>query len=257
MGDFQTMKKIIGLALLALIGFYGLWPAYSGYQISTALQSKDAALLERKIDFAAIRQSLRPAVTEEVSKQLDLAGKDSGLGGLLGGEMKKQLMPQLVETAMTTLVTPANVIRIYSEGGDLKTTVEKIMREKMAQGGFGGVGGGAAPSLPGGLSVPGGIGGLGALGDLAGKAGIDPSKIGGAIGSVTAPKSAATAPAATPSAPAAKPSFGLGNIKRLALAGPLGFEVGVAKDAGASKPDVTAGMSFSGFDWKLTKIVPN
>jgi Protein of unknown function (DUF2939) len=251
------MKKLIGLVLLGLIGFYGLWPAYSGYQINNALQMKDAALLARKIDFDAVRVSLKPAVAEEVAKQLDSAGKDSGLGGLLGGELKKQLLPQIVETAVATIVTPANVIRIYSEGGDLKSTVEKIMREKMAQGGLGQLGGaagggGAVPALPGGITLPGGLGGLG---DLMGKAGIDPSKVGGAIGS-TAPKPATPTPAATTTAKAT-PAFGLSNVKHLALAGPLGFEVGVAKDAAATKSDVIAGMSFTGFDWKLTKIVPN
>ena len=239
------MKKLIGLILLGLIAFYGLWPAYSGYQINTALQNKDAALLERKIDFAAVRESLRPAVTVEVGRQLDAAGNSNGgLGGLLGGELKKQLLPQLVDGALSAFLTPANVIRIYAEGGDMKTAIDKIMRERMPQAGAAG----SAAALPGGLSLPGGLqlpGGLGQLGDLAGK-------LGGAKPADSAPPAPAPAPAA-----GAKPSYGIANIKRLALAGPLGFEVGVAKDAAAAKPDLTAGMSFSGFDWKLTKLVPN
>jgi hypothetical protein len=243
------MKKLIGLVLLGLIAFYGLWPAYSGYQINMALQTRDAALLERKIDFDAVRVSLRPAVTEEVSRQFDAAGKDGGLGGLLGGEVKKQLLPQIVEAAVAAIVTPANVIRIYTEGGDLKSTIDKIMREKMGQGGLAGAAaGGAAPA--GGLALP---GGLGQLGDLAGKMGIDPNKVTGTV----APKPAEATTAAAQPVAAAKSSYGVANIKRVALAGPLGFEVGVAKDAAASKPDVTAGMSFTGFDWKLTKLVPN
>jgi hypothetical protein len=252
------MKKLIGLVLLGLIGFYGLWPAYSGYQINTALQASDAALLERKIDFASVRQSLRPAVTEEVSRQFDAAGKDNGLGGLLGGELKKQLLPQLVEAAVNAIVTPANVIRIYAEGGDLKSTIDKIMREKMPQGA--GVQMPAVPSagstggLAGGMATP---GGLGQLGDLAGKMGIDPNKVTGGLGAAAPTAATAPKPAAQPAATTAKTTYGLANIKRLALAGPLGFEVGVAKDAAASKPDVTAGMSFTGMDWKLTKLVPN
>ena len=245
------MKKLIGLILLGLIAFYGLWPAYSGYQINTALQNKDAALLERKIDFAAVRESLRPAVTVEVGRQLDAAGNSGGgLGGLLGGELKKQLLPQLVDGALTAFLTPANVIRIYTEGGDMKSAIDKIMRERMPQAGAAsGAAAGGATALPGGLSLPGGLqlpGGLGQLGDLAGKIG----------GAKPADPATPATPAPTPAA-GAKPSYGIANIKRLALAGPLGFEVGVAKDAAAAKPDLTAGMSFSGFDWKLTKLVPN
>ena len=51
-------------------------------------------------------------------------------------------------------------------------------------------------------------------------------------------------------------SYGLANLKRFAFAGPLGFDVGVAKDPTASEPDLTAGMNFTGLDWKLTRIVP-
>jgi hypothetical protein len=252
------MKKIIGLIILGLIAFYGLWPAYSGYQIFNALQSNDAALLERKVDFDSVRVSLRPAVTEEVGRQFDQAGKDSGLGSLLGGDLKKQLLPQLVDSALKTLVTPANVLRIYAEGGDMKSSVEKIMREQMAKAGAGAATGGAGGGLPGGISLP---GGLGQLGDLAGKMGVDPGKLAGAAAAAGAAsaKPAETAPAAAApkTASTAKSAVGFANIKRFGLNGPLGYEVGVAKDAAAGKPDVTAGMSFSGFDWKLTKIVPN
>jgi hypothetical protein len=69
----------------------------------------------------------------------------------------------------------------------------------------------------------------------------------------------AAQPAPAPPAPAAtaKASYGLGNIKSFSFDGPLAMTVAVAKDASAGKPDLTAGMAFTGLDWKVTKVVPH
>ena len=91
----------------------------------------------------------------------------------------------------------------------------------------------------------------GATGDVAGMAG----KV---LGGMAPAEAKPAAPAAPPnSAPTAKRSFGLGNIKGFRMAGPLGFEVDVARDAAQSKSDGTVGVSFTGGDWKLTRVVPN
>ena len=55
----------------------------------------------------------------------------------------------------------------------------------------------------------------------------------------------------------AKPSaLRLSNIKRFAFTSPTSFEIGIAKDASSSEPDLTAQMAFGGMDWKLTGLVP-
>lgn len=245
------MKKLIGLILLALLGFYVGWPAWSGYRISTAIAGKDAAALATKVDFPAVRQSMRPAVSVAVEREFDAQMKQAGggLGGLLGGDLKKQLLPQLVDGVLTTLVTPENVIRIASEG-DAAGSVRRILAEKM------GDLAGKLPSMPGaggagGIAVPGvpAAGGLGQLGDLAKQMGIG--------GRAAAP--AVQAPQPTPvvnGTAARQASFGFGNIKGFGFDGPLGFAVSVARDAAQSAPDLTAGMSFTGGDWKITKVIP-
>ena len=40
------------------------------------------------------------------------------------------------------------------------------------------------------------------------------------------------------------------------MAGPFGFDVDVARDATQEKADARIGMSFTGGDWKLTRVVP-
>jgi hypothetical protein len=249
------MKKLVGLIILGLLGFYVGWPAWSGYRISTAVAGKDAATLATKVDFPAVRESMRPVVSVAVERELDAQMKQAGgaFGNLLGGDLKKQMLPQLVDGVLTTLVTPENVIRIASEG-DAAGSVRRILAEKMGDiagklpvmpGASGGSGGLPVPGLP-------AAGGLGQLGDLAKQMGV------GGRSTVPTPQQApqpAPAPAAAGGS-VRQTSFGFGNIKGFGFDGPLGFAVSVARDAAQTVPDLTAGMSFTGGDWKITKIVP-
>ncbi len=94
--------------------------------------------------------------------------------------------------------------------------------------------------------------------------GIDLKQIpglGSVPGAVTAaPKQAQapTGPAAAGGTPAgAEPQgFGLANIKKFGFLGPLGFEIGVAKDKNATESDVIAEMRFIGGDWRVTGVRP-
>lgn len=255
------MKRLIALAILLLLGFYVVWPAWSGYRIAAALQAKDAAMLKSKIDFTSVRAGLRPVVEVEVGKELDKqAGQ--GLGSLLGGDLKKQMVPKLVDMVLDKVITGENVIRIASEGGNVAGSVQKIMMEQLSK--SGGIPG--LPSIPGltgggsGSSggLPGGLGGV--LAGAAGAAGAGGLKLPGGLnipgmGGGQAQAPAAAAPAAAPKSDA-KPSFGMANIKSFGFS-PLAYTVGVGKDPAAPKPDATIKMRFTGFDWKITDIVPN
>jgi hypothetical protein len=245
------MKKIIALVVLGLLGFYVAWPAWSGYRMAQALGDGDEALLAAKIDFPSVRESLRPVVTAEVEKNVQKqAGQ--GLGALLTGDFKAQLVPKLVDVVLEKVVTPSNVIRIAKEGGDIAGSVERILMEEMNK--AGGIPG--LPKLPGsgsgGPALPGGLGTLGGLGAAGSQFGI-PGLPGGGQPKAALPPAA---PAPTASGDK-KSSFGLSNIKSFGLDGPLGYRVAVAKDPAGSKPDLTAGMRFTGFDWKLTTLIPN
>jgi Protein of unknown function (DUF2939) len=256
----RRLFSLLVLAVLAVVGFYVVWPAWSGYRIWTALEARDAAALEGKIDFASVRDALRPVVTSEADREIDAQLKQAGggLGAALGGNFKKEIMPKLVETMLSKVITAENVIRIAAEGGDLKTSVMKILMEQIEKdggipglpggggnilGGLGGLAGKAAP-----LALPGGLAGIPGLGGLPGFGGAKPK-----VEATPGP----TAPVTTTAAPTVKRSFGMGNIKGLGLDGLLGLQASVARDPAATKPEVTAGMRFTGFDWKVTKVVPH
>ena len=249
------MKRFILLALILLSAFYVGWPAYSGYQIKTALDAKDPAALASKIDFASVKESLRPAATAEAERALNETLQKAGGGaGALGADIAKKVLPKLVETSLNTIVTPQNIIRIFSEGGAVRDTVSRIVKDELGKsGGIAGLGAligrpdAGGPGTGGGRAITGALDALGKIG------GVDLGK----VVQNRAPVRTVTDPAATPDgATKEKAGYGIGNVKRLGLSGPLSVEIGVAKDAAASEPDVTAEMSFTGTDWMLTALRP-
>lgn len=235
--------------------------AYSGYQIKTALDTKDAATLAGKIDFASVKESLRPAATAEAERTLKTQLSKAGSGaGVLGDEIAKKALPKLVDASLNSIVTPENIIRIYSEGGAMQDTVSRVVADQLGKsGGIPGLGSiGALTGGGAGTEKSGGLGSV--IGNLGKAAGLDTGALGGLTGggkspvrTVEAPKPAANSGA---SGEASKPGFGISNIKRFGPSGPLSMELGVAKDPTAKEADITAEMSFTGTDWKLTGLRP-
>ena len=245
------MRTFAGLVVAALFCFYAAWPAYTGYRIKTALDTDNPELLAAKIDFDSVRTSLRPAVTAEVEKAMATAIKQGGGDNeALLNQIKVQMMPKVIDTAMTNIVTPETVLRMHREGSDYKATLARIVSEKLASGGLG-----ALRGLLGGGSDTGGGDVLGKLGKLAG---IDPAKaLGGLLGKKGEPAVMAPGSSETPAgATAPRKPFGLANIKVFSLTGPAGYSIGIARDAASTEPDVTAGLAFTGGDWKVISIRP-
>ncbi|MEQ1694901.1 MAG: DUF2939 domain-containing protein [Hyphomicrobiaceae bacterium] len=236
------MGKVLAIVIVALLGFYVAWPAYSLMSVQNALNTENVPLLAAKVDFPQVRQSLTPAVTAEVEKAAAAAVTQGGAdNAALLGQLKTQMVPKIVELALTTIVTPESLMRIYREGGDVRKTISDIVSEKMGSG-AGGLG-----------ALAGVIGGgghkTGGLNDLLG------GKFGGLLGKKDAQGQAQPAPPVA-AKPAAKAAFSIANIKRFSIMGPLGFSVGVAKDAAATVPDVETDIAFTGLDWKIVGVRP-
>jgi Protein of unknown function (DUF2939) len=249
------MKRLIALAVLLVVGFYVAWPAWSGYQIHKSIGAKNTGLLESKIDFPSVRTSLRPVVAAKITDGLEKFQAQAGpAGAMILGQLKGDMVPKIVETTLGAVVTAETVMRIATEGGSFKENLEKIMREQLGRSGLPTAGGGSAggvtvPGLPGGL--PSGVGG--AMGDLLGKIGRPKSPVRDVTNEE--PKTAPVVETA-PDGNKAAAKFSLSNIKSFKFNGPLSYTVGVAKDPAAVDADVTAEMSFTGGDWKITGLVP-
>lgn len=267
------MKKLIFLVIVALLGFYVAWPAWSGYQIRQSLERKDAAALAGKIDFASVRTGLQPYVQKEVGTALDqyIAGLGP-IAQLFAPQAKQQYLKSISDTAINTLITPQNVIRIYAQKDNMRAAAEKILMEELSKPGgilsgggaaAGGKGGGGVADILDRLKTPGGFGEAGkalqGAGVPTGQLPQPTDVLKGVIARMRANRAAANAESAktsknTPGSGTG--GFGLANIKQFGFHGPLAMEVGIAKDGGAPKPDVIGEMAFRGLDWKVTRLVP-
>lgn len=271
------MKRLILLVVLLAIGFYGAWPAFTGYRIYQGLEGNDPAMLAAKIDFPSVRQSMRGPVMVQVNTRIESVMKDLGPATkLVGDQIPKDNIEKIIDGALATVVEPKRIAEIYSSGGDLNAAIkDAVLSEIDKMGGLasvlkldkllgqgGGDGQGSdAPSgggdTIGGIKIPGGLGDLlknkevrKVVGDLAGKAGLDPAKMAGKLFPSRDGKAGATKPAG-------KPSYGLGNIKNFAFPSPTAMQVGVARSPSASDPEVTAEIAFRNYDWRVTKLIPN
>ncbi len=256
------MLRILFLLLVVFIIGWVAWPAYSAYQIYGGMKNADEAVLQRKINWDSMRNSLRPVVSAEVEKAI---GKSAGQGlsGAVMPQLKQKFMPQIVDMAMKTVVTPKGLAQVMAQGGDVSGSVAKIVSSQIGKlGGLGALTGGGSETGSGGGGLLGGLlggngdakkGAGGLLGGLLGNKKVREmagEKLGGLVGGgkKSEPEQAAEQPAG--------PSYGLGNIKRFAYTGLGTMELGVARDPQADAADVTAVMEFQNFDWKLTGLIP-
>lgn len=116
---------VLSLVVLALLGFYVAWPAWSAHQIRQAIEADDAATLATKIDFPRVRDSVRPVAAAQVARSMERLQRDSGpLGAAIAGTLNKSLGGQLADAAVNAILTPDNVIRMVKEGTDLRRAID-------------------------------------------------------------------------------------------------------------------------------------
>ena len=248
------MKRFLLILLFLLIAFYVGWPLYSAWQIQGAVRAGDAAALKRKIDFVSVRRSMQPAVEAKIAERVeDMKTKSGAAGAVLGNLIKGDMLKQVSNVVLDHIVTAENIIKLSRQGGTLTQKIEALVSEELGKiSGIGGI------KLGGGNAGKKGLGGLAGAGALAKKFGVKIPGFGGGNSGGQQPeeKPAPAQPAAKPEDEAASPPMGLANVKRFGMSDPLSFEIGVAKDPAAAEPDLTAQISFKGFDWKLTGLVP-
>lgn len=238
------MKRLLLIILFGLIAFYIAWPAVSAWQIHGAIEGNDPATLANKVDFPGVRESMRPAVEGAVSDKIeDIKKSGDATTAVVVGLLQGGMLSKLTSVVLESIVTPENMIRLVGEKGTLPEKIERIIQEQLGQlgalGGAGSAGGGGAPVTEGNK-----IGG------------VDIGKVVKSLTPPTAEQNAAVQPAQGGQSREV-PAIGLSNIKSFAFAGPLAFDIGVARDPGAAVADLTARMEFKDFDWKLSRVVPH
>ena len=113
------MRKIVvaALAFLALCVGYVAWPFASLYEVVRAAQAGDAARIEQRVDFPALRRSL---VAQLLEAHARLSGKRLDRSGLTVGIASGFASP-LVEQ----LVSPATLAEIMRNGWPNKVLADK------------------------------------------------------------------------------------------------------------------------------------
>lgn len=250
------MLRLMFLVILLAGGFYVGWPAFSGYQIHQGLQTEDVAVLEERIDFENVRQSMRGPILAQVQQQVSSGGGAALQAlGLQADAIDMSKVESVVDGALNTTVTAPKLVEVYKSGQDFGAVLQTAVIEQVSR-----AGGLTALLKDGALkqSAPSGGGGnlLGGLLDNENARGV----VSDVVGKLT--KSGDLAKLLFPKRPSAAPSgasesFGLGNIKSVGFAGPLGLTMGVARDVDASAPDVTAEMRFEDLGWRVKKLTPD
>lgn len=250
------MKKRYSLvAAVPLFGFYAAWPAISAFQIREALETRDSAAIGQKIDFASVKDSLRPATRAAAERSLKgYLSSSGGAAGVLGEEIAKKALPKLVDLSLNALATPENIGRIYADGGSVTQTLGSIVEQQLARaGGIAGLGGfsGQAGTISGAGS---GLGGV--LSTLGKAVGFEGGATAGAAKKNPVRTMLESELIETASTQKSATGFGLANIKKAQPTGLLSVEVGFAKDPKVKDADLTVEMRFTGRDWVLTGLRP-
>jgi Protein of unknown function (DUF2939) len=128
------MKKYLAVLVILLLAFFVAWPAWSIYQIQSAIQAKDADALARKIDFPSVRASLRSAAAQKIA-ELYVPPASAPSSPALLERMKQDTVARVVDATLETLVAPDTLIGLVSEGGQLKDSVERALRDQIGRGG--------------------------------------------------------------------------------------------------------------------------
>lgn len=103
----KTVAWIIGIALLAVIGYGAAGPYLAVAEIKTGIIDQDADLLAARIDFPTLRQNLKDQVNAAMMKSAAQDLQDNPLAALAAG-----LATRVVDSMVDSLVTPAGLAQV-------------------------------------------------------------------------------------------------------------------------------------------------
>ncbi len=104
------MRRNIGIGgvvvLLAAV-VYLAGPLWAGWQLRQAIRGRDVAGMEARVDWPQLRANLKPRVAGAIND-------DAANSGVISGALKRAVGSVLSNTAVDTLVTPANLGRVLA-----------------------------------------------------------------------------------------------------------------------------------------------
>ena len=103
----RRLAKVVFLVLLPLAIVYAAWPVHSALEIREAVIAGDTATLNRKVDWEALRASLKTSITPETIARL-MADPDAPRP-TLWQRIKAVVAPTMAESVIDRYVTPEHL----------------------------------------------------------------------------------------------------------------------------------------------------
>jgi hypothetical protein len=121
------MRRLIRiLVLLVLPGVaYAIWPVHTALTIREAMAAGDTATLHRKVDWPALRASLKSSISPETLARL--AQQPDAPKPTLWQRIKAAVAPSMADTVIDRYVTPENLPLLLGYRRIYRSTVQPAL----------------------------------------------------------------------------------------------------------------------------------
>ena len=110
------MKKIFVLAATVLVGYLALSPYLTLMSLKSDIESRDGESLAEKIDFPAVRESLKDQFNVAMAKETMDSSNEDDPWGAAGAALGAAFASTMINGMVDGLVTPSGLIELMSSG---------------------------------------------------------------------------------------------------------------------------------------------
>ena len=128
----KKMKKILVLAATVLVGYLALSPYLTLMSLKSDIESRDGESLADKIDFPAVRESLKDQFNVAMAKETMDSSNEDDPWGAAGAALGAAFASTMINGMVDGLVTPSGLIELMSSG-EIKSGVGNDQSHRSTQ----------------------------------------------------------------------------------------------------------------------------
>lgn len=108
-------RWLIAFLLLLIVVGVGAWPFMSAYTVAKAIQDRDVATLEQRVDWPRLRETLHASIIEDARAPAAAPeGKRPSLWQRFKAATKAATVPRVAGRMVESYVTPQGLIQLFS-----------------------------------------------------------------------------------------------------------------------------------------------
>ena len=109
-------KALIAILVPALLTLgYIAWPFWSALQLKLAVKAGDIAAIERKVEWDALRTSLRKSLLANMALHPGVTGKSATPSKAgIWQRIKAKVAPSVIDSTVTRMLTPKGLSRLFA-----------------------------------------------------------------------------------------------------------------------------------------------